>query len=94
LIEDINAQFASIADSHDITRDYGFLTPLDMGKRAVLEYDYYMDHTDPAEVQRMQRAFVAAGEMIEGFSRSNKGVKWIKYVFSQGFARKENFLYI
>jgi hypothetical protein len=94
LIEDINIQLARIADSHGITHDYGFLTPLDMGKRAVMEYDYYMDHTDPAQVERMQRAFVAADEMLEGCRRNNKGVRWILKVFGQGLARKENLLYI
>jgi len=94
LIEDINAKLASIADSHGITHDYGNLTPLDMGKRAILEYDYYMDHTDPDQVERMQLAFVAAGEMLEACRRSIKGVRWIMKVLGQGLARKENFLYI
>jgi hypothetical protein len=80
-------------DSSGLKNDFGFFTPLDLGKRAVLEYDYYMDQTDPDEIKRMQQAVMAAGEMIEGFSRDVTGVRWIKYVFNQGFARKEGFLY-
>ena len=52
-----------------------------------------MDQTDPEEIPRMQQAVMAAGEMIEEFSREVTGVRWIKYVFNQGFARKESFLY-
>jgi len=93
LIERINAEFERIGDGHSITHDYGFLTPLDMGKRAVLEYDYYVDHRDPADVERMQQAVIATGQMIEEFCQGNKGVRWIKHVFLQGFARTENILY-
>jgi hypothetical protein len=93
IIEDLNAGFRRIAEGQGLKNDFGFFTPLDLGKRAVLEYDYYMDQTDPAEIKRMQQAVMAAGEMIEGFSREVTGVRWIKYVFNQGFARKEGFLY-
>ncbi len=91
--EELNKEFGRIADHQGLKHDFGFFTPLDLGKRAVLEYDYYMDQTDPEEIQRMQEAVQAAGEMIEGFSREVTGVRWIKYVFNQGFARKEGFLY-
>ena len=93
IIEDLNAAFRRIAAAHGLKNDFGFFTPLDLGKRAVLEYDYYMDQTDPEEIPRMQQAVMAAGEMIEEFSREVTGILWIKYVFNQGFARKESFLY-
>jgi len=93
VINAMNSEFKRIADKFDIKNDYGFLTPIDSGKRAVLEYDYYIDHTDRSEIERVQRAMVEVGEMVEGFSRSTKGVKWIKYIWYQGFARKESFLY-
>jgi len=89
----MNSEFKRIADKFDIKNDYGFLTPIDSGKRAVLEYDYYIDHTDRSEIERIQKAMVEVGEMIESFSKNIKGVKWIKYIWYQGFARKENFLY-
>ncbi|MCU0606995.1 MAG: hypothetical protein MUF78_06170, partial [Candidatus Edwardsbacteria bacterium] len=77
-----------------IKHDYGFITPLDLGKRAVFEYDYYLDHTDPAQIAVMRDAVMAAGAMIEGFSAAHPGVKWIRYTLYQGFARKEHILYI
>jgi hypothetical protein len=33
------------------------------------------------------------GKMLAEYSTSTPGVKWIKFIFNQGFARKENFLY-
>jgi hypothetical protein len=93
LIQEINREFKRIADEHSIKNDYGFLTPLDLGKRAVLEYDYYGDHTDSEETERMRQAVIAIGGVLEETMERNQGVKWIKYVFNQGFSRKEGFLY-
>ncbi len=93
LIQEINGEFKRVADEYSIKNDYGFLTPLDLGKRAVLEYDYYGDHTDSEETERMRQAVIAIGEVLEETMERNPGVKWIKYVFNQGFSRKEGFLY-
>jgi len=87
------SEFARIAEKHSISHDYGFLTPLDFGKRAIFEYDYYIDHTDPAEAVKIRNAMMEIEPMLDGASARTKGVKWLKYVFSQGCSRKENFLY-
>jgi hypothetical protein len=96
-IEDItalNSDLKSIADMHGIRNDFGFITPIDTGKRAVLEYDYFIDHTDRGEAARAREALREAGEVIERMSKNRKGVTWIKYLLHQGFARKEQFLYM
>ncbi len=93
LITKINTEFKRIADSHSLKNDYGFITPLDNGKRCVFEYDYYLDQNDPDEISSMQQAMMEAGMMIEKYSAETGTVTWIRYVFSQGFSRKENFLY-
>ena len=93
LISEINSEFKRIADSHGLKNDYGFITPLDDGKRCVFEYDYYLDQNDPNERIKMQEAMMEAGMMIERFSAETGTVTWIRYVFSQGFSRKESFLY-
>jgi len=93
LVMEINTIFSEIGDKYKIKHDYGFLTPLDIGKRAVLEYDYYIDHTDPAEMKAMQSAIMELGPILGKLSQEQKGVMWIKNVFNQGFARKEGFLY-
>lgn len=93
VIDKINSEFKRIGNKYGIKNDYGFITPLDSGKRAVFEYDYYIDHTDKKEIQRIQKAIGEVAEMIEGFSARVKGVKWIKYTLYQGFCRSEQLLY-
>lgn len=93
VIRNINAEFARIAEAHNLDHDFGFLTPMDMGKRAILEYDYYIDHTDPDEREKIRKAMVDIEPWLDGLARKTKGVKSLKYVFSQGCSRKENFLY-
>jgi len=93
VIDEIISGFARIAESQGLEHDYGFLTPMDFGKRAILEYDYYIDHTDEAEKAKIGRAMVEIDPWLEGLSEKHKGVLFLKYVFSQGCSRKENFLY-
>jgi hypothetical protein len=93
IINHINSEFARIAEENDLDHDFGFLTPMDLGKRAILEYDYYIDHTDPAEREKIRRAMVEIGPWLDGLSGRIKGVTFLKYVFSQGCSRMENFLY-
>ncbi|MFZ0280886.1 MAG: FAD-binding protein [Bacteroidales bacterium] len=93
LIAEMNSEFKRIADSHGLKNDFGFITPLDNGKRCVFEYDYYLDQNDPGERNKMQQALTEAGMMIEKYSAATGTVTWIRYVFCQGFSRKESFLY-
>lgn len=93
LIAAISSEFRRIADSYGLKNDFGFITPLDDGKRCVFEYDYYLDQNDPGEIAKMQQAMMEAGMMIERYSAETGTVTWIRYVFTQGFSRKESFLY-
>lgn len=93
ILNHINAEFARIAADHDLDHDFGFLTPMDLGKRAMIEYDYYIDHTDPAEREKIGRAMAEIGPWLDGLSKRTKGVISLQYVFSQGCSRKEGFLY-
>ncbi len=93
VINHINSEFARIAKDHDLDHDFGFLTPMDLGKRAILEYDYYIDHTDPEEREKIGRAMAEIGPWLDKLAERTKGVTFLKYVFSQGCSRKENFLY-
>ena len=85
--------FANIAGEYGIDNEFGFITPLDLGKRAVLEYDYFLDHRKTNERERMLGAMEKTAAMIENFSASVKGVTWIRYIQHQGIARKEPMLY-
>ena len=93
VIQHIIDEFKRIGDRYSISNDYGFLTPLDLGKRGILEYDYYIDHTDPSESEKIAKAMVEIEPMLDGLSAGIKGIKFLKYVFSQGCSRKENYLY-
>jgi hypothetical protein len=93
VIQELITSFAEIADKYGIEHDLGFITPLDLGKRGILEYDYYIDHTDRADAEKIRLAMTEVEPMVDKVSRSFKGVTFLKYIFSQGCARKENFLY-
>jgi hypothetical protein len=93
VIEQLCSELGRIADTHGIDHDFGFLTPLDMGKRGILEYDYYIDHQDALEKEKIGKAMVEFEPYLDNLSAETKGVKWLKYIFSQGCARKEAFLY-
>jgi hypothetical protein len=93
LIADINSEFKRIADCHGLKNDFGFITPLDDGKRCVFEYDYYFDQNDPGEKMKVRQAMMEAGMMIEKYSTEQGTITWIRYVFCQGFSRKDGFLY-
>jgi hypothetical protein len=93
VVHEILDGFARVAGAHAIDHDFGFLTPMDFGKRAILEYDYYIDHTDPAEREKIARALLELDHWLDGLAARVPGVLSLKYVFSQGCSRKENFLY-
>ncbi|MBF0298639.1 MAG: FAD-binding oxidoreductase [Oligoflexia bacterium] len=93
IIEEINSSFKIIADDFGIKNDYGFLTPIDFGKIAILEYDYYIDHTDQKQIDNIKMAFSAINNITEKLSSKFKGITHIKNIFGQGMARKESFLY-
>jgi hypothetical protein len=93
VVHEILDGFARVAEAHRIDHDFGFLTPMDFGKRAILEYDYYIDHTDPAEKGKIARAMPELDPWLDDLAARVPGVLSLKYVFSQGCARKESFLY-
>ena len=94
IIQSMNEEFKNIADRYNIKNDFGTITPIDLGKRAIFEYDYYIDHTDQKEIEKVQKAVLEAGAVIEKYSSTTKGIKWIRYTLNQGCCRKENLLYI
>ena len=93
VLHEILDGFARVAGAHGIDHDFGFLTPMDLGKRAILEYDYYIDHTDPAERAKIGAAMPELDPWLDALAARVPGVLSLKYVFSQGCSRKENFLY-
>ena len=94
LINEIIDGFKSIAEKYSLKNEYGFITHLDNGKRCVFEYDYFYDQTNPLEISNIQQSAFELNNFIESISTKTGTVKWIRYIFNQGFARKENILYL
>jgi hypothetical protein len=93
VVRDVVAGFAAIADRNGLDHDFGFLTPLDLGKRAILEYDYYLDHADPSERDKAAAAMPALDAWLGDLTARVPGFVSMKDVFGRGFARKDGFLY-
>jgi hypothetical protein len=93
LIEEISRGFKDIADRHGLKNDLGFISPIDGGKRCLLEYDYYFDQTDADEIARARQAVMEAGGLVMAYAAKTGTIRWIRHIVNQGFARKENILY-
>ena len=93
LIAEITGQYESIAEDNLIDHEFGFITPIDNGKRCIYEYDYFFDYNDPEEVSRLRAAAMKVNQLIDEYSVKNGTVRGHPYVLYQGFARKENLLY-
>jgi hypothetical protein len=94
LIAEIQAGLRDIADKHGLKNEFGFITPIDSGKRCVWEYDYYFDHHDPADILKIQQATSEAGALLDEYSAQTGTIRQVRYVVNQGCCRKENLLYI
>lgn len=93
LVKKLDRAFQKVTEDCGVRGAFGFLTPLDTGKMAVMEWDMYLDHTDQGQMESMRRAMGETAMMLERFSEAHPRVLWIRYVFNQGFSRKESFLY-
>jgi hypothetical protein len=94
LILSVRDRVRDAADRHGIANHYGFVVPVDFGKRALLEYDYYLDQTDPDEVKRAREAAMEAGAVIMDVTAKVPGVVWIRFFVNQGLSRTENAFYL
>jgi hypothetical protein len=94
LIQEILTDFEKVAEKHGLEHHFGFLTPLDFGKRGILEYDYYLDHTDESEREKARKAMADLDPLLDEWILRNKGTMSMKYIFGQGCSRKENYLYL
>lgn len=92
-VEEIHKGFKDLTHSCGVRGEFGFLTPIDQGAMGIFEWDMYVDHADPVEVEKMQNAMGKAVAMIQGFSKQDSRVLWIGDVLNKGFSRKEAYLY-
>ena len=81
--------FSDMGDKLDIEHSLGFITPLDNGKFAYMEYDYYYDHNDADECERISKIVV---DSMEQSLVMGKVLTILNYLF-KGIYRKEHVLY-
>ena len=81
--------FADVCDKYKFEHALGFISPLDHGKFAFIEYDFYFDHNDPDAGSRVSKALIETTER----SLVMDGILTIfNYIF-KGLYRKEHLLY-
>ncbi len=81
--------FDDMGEKYKLEHSLGFIAPLDHGKWAYMEYDYYYNHNDPDECDRISKS------LIESMKRTlvmGKGLTILNYLF-KGIYRKEHVLY-
>jgi hypothetical protein len=93
LINELSGKFREIADKYQIDNDFGFITPIDNGKRCIFEYDYFFDYNNPDEIKRIRIAAEEVNCLVDEYSVKTGTVRGHPYVLYQGFCRKENLLY-
>lgn len=93
LISVLNDGFSEIGERHQLKHEFGFVTPVDGGKRCIYEYDYFYDQNDRDDIARVQQATMEAGALIDEHSAREGTIRWLKHLHFQGYCRKENLLY-
>jgi hypothetical protein len=93
LLNELSEKFKAIADRYQIKNEFGFVTPIDQGKRCILEYDYFLDQNDTDEISRIQQAIMEAGSVIEDITARTGTIRWLRYILYQGYSRMANLLY-
>jgi hypothetical protein len=89
LITNLTSMLKEVGDKYSLENALGFVSFLEHGKLAFLEYDYYYDHTSPEAHGRLNQAIVESLQK----KLTMKGVIPVEYVFHKGLYRKEHFFY-
>jgi hypothetical protein len=81
--------FGDVGDKYNLEHSMGFISPLDNGKFAYMEYDYFYDHNNPDEGHRISKTII---DTMEQSLVMGKGLTILNYLF-KGMNRKEHVLY-
>jgi len=85
-ILEVNNILRDVGEKYGLENALGFISFLENGKLAFLEYDYYFDHNDKKALDRLNKAI---GESLIG-ELMIKNVLPVEYVFHKGLNRKEH----
>ncbi len=80
---------SKVCDKHKLEHSLGFISPMDDGKYAFFEYDYFYDHNDPDATIRVSQALL---ETTENCLMMGDILMVLNYLF-KGLYRKEHVLY-
>ncbi len=80
---------SNVCDKYKLEHSLGFISPLDDGKYAFFEYDFYYDHNDPEASKRASKTLI---ETTENSLVLGGIVTTLNYLF-KGMYRKEHVLY-
>jgi len=81
--------FDDTGEKYNLEHSLGFISPLDHGKFAYMEYDYYYNHNDPDECDRISKSLI---ESMKKTLVMGKGLTILNYLY-KGIYRKEHVLY-
>ena len=81
--------FDDVGEKYNLEHSLGYISPLDHGKFAYMEYDYYYNHNDPDECDRISKSTI---ESMERTLVMGKCITVLNYLF-KGMYRKEHVLY-
>ena len=78
-----------VGEKHHKEQSLGFISFLDSGKIAFLEYDYYYDHTDPQQLQNLNPS------IVESLTKQLTIDEYlpIEFSFHKGLYRKDQVFY-
>jgi hypothetical protein len=85
----LNDELEKIADKYKLSNALGFISFIEDGKIAFVEYDYYYNHLDDDARNRLNQSIVESLMM----ELKIKGLLPIEYVFHKGLYRKEHLFY-
>jgi len=80
----------SIGDKYDLRSGVGVITPMDFGKRAHMEYDYYFDQANNQAREKAANALTESMDKINAFMQE---MRIPASALFQGLCRSESLLY-
>ena len=78
-----------IGDKYNLEHALGYISPMDNGRFAILEYDYYYDHNNTDVKKRVDQAIIESTEKTLAID----GILSALNFYFKGLYRKEHVLY-
>jgi FAD binding domain len=93
LIAALAADLGRVGDRHGLPNGFGYLVPVDLGRRSIMEFDYYYDQADPAETAAIGRVLVESDAVLAEHRARHPQIVTGQDLAGQGLSRPESYLY-